>query len=195
MAKKVSNSLLSMSLTLLIVSGIAAIGLAFVYNLTKVPIEEVKKAKTKTAIEKVLPIYERFERLAIIPYDGGTDSLIFYKAFNTTEELVGIAVETFSNKGFGGQIKIMVGFLPDLTIYNTAVLEHKETPGLGDKMDISKSKFSEQFKGKNLDTFNLGIQDKDIGGDVDAITAATISSRAFCDAVDRAYKTLNDIKE
>lgn len=81
----------------------------------------------------------------------------------------------------------MVGFLPDGTIHNTAVLEHKETPGLGDKMDIRKAPWSEQFRGKNPAEYRLQVR-KD-GGDVDAITAATISSRAFCDAVQRAYDT------
>ena len=80
----------------------------------------------------------------------------------------------------------MVGLLPDGTIYDTAVLTHKETPGLGDKMDKNKSKFSGQFKRKNPSTFSLKVK-KD-GGAVDAITAATISSRAFCDAIQRAYK-------
>jgi electron transport complex protein RnfG len=80
----------------------------------------------------------------------------------------------------------MVGFTPDGKIYNTSVLEHKETPGLGDKMDIRKSPWPKQFEGVNPSDFNLKVK-KD-GGDVDAITAATISSRAFCDAIDRAWK-------
>ena len=80
----------------------------------------------------------------------------------------------------------MVGFLPDGTIHNISVLEHKETPGLGDKMTKAKSDWSVQFNGKDPSDFKLMVT-KD-GGDVDAITASTISSRAFCDAVDRAYK-------
>ena len=89
-------------------------------------------------------------------------------------------------KGFSGKIEIMAGFLPSGTINNTAVVSHKETPGLGDKMDVKKSDFPIQFMGKNPATYKLAVT-KD-GGDVDAITAATITSRAFCDAVDRAYK-------
>ena len=114
--------------------------------------------------------------------DGGT--LIFFPA-KKDGELVGTAVSTFTNKGFSGNIKIMVGLLPDGTINNISVLEHKETPGLGDKMSKSKSTWSVQFNGKNPADFRLKVT-KD-GGDVDAITASTISSRAFCDAVDRAY--------
>ena len=100
--------------------------------------------------------------------------------------LVGVAVETFSNKGFGPLITVMVGLLPDGLIYDIAVISHQESPGLGDKMEKRKSDFSEQFKGKDPAILKLSVT-KD-GGDVDAITAATISSRGYCDAVRRAYE-------
>jgi electron transport complex protein RnfG len=80
----------------------------------------------------------------------------------------------------------MVGFKPDGTIHNISVLDHAETPGLGSKIEKSSSSWSEQFNGKNPTDFQLQVR-KD-GGDVDAITAATISSRAYCDAVQKAYK-------
>ncbi len=190
--KKRPNTLFNMASTLFLVASVAAVALAGVYNLTKGPIDEVKKKKTEDAISKVLPQFERIERSSVLPHDGGTDSLILYHAFQK-EELVGTAVESFTNNGFSGQFKIMVGFLPDMSIVNTALLEHKETPGLGDKMDASKSDFPEQFKGKNPESFDLKVK-KD-GGQVDAITAATISSRGFCDAVDRAYKTLVSLND
>ena len=86
----------------------------------------------------------------------------------------------------------MVGFNPDGSIFDIAVLEHKETPGLGDKIERKKSlnkktlqSWSSQFKGKNPSQNELRVT-KD-GGKIDAITASTITSRAFCDAVNRAY--------
>ena len=69
----------------------------------------------------------------------------------------------------------MAGFLPNGSIHNVTVLQHKETPGLGTKM--SEPKFSDQFPGKNPANFSLKVK-KD-GGQVDAITAATISQRAY----------------
>ena len=113
------------------------------------------------------------------------DSIICYPA-KKDGEVVAVAVETYSDKGFSKRIKIMVGFTNDGTIINTAVLDHAETPGLGDKMDKKKSDWSNQFNDKNPATYKLKVT-KD-GGNVDAITAATISSRAFTDAIDRAYK-------
>ena len=80
----------------------------------------------------------------------------------------------------------MVGIKPDGTIINYSVLEHKETPGLGSKMQEWFSSKGD-IRGLSADKNNLTVS-KD-GGDVDAITAATISSRAFLDAVNRAITT------
>ena len=98
-------------------------------------------------------------------------------------EVITLAIETISKKGFGGEVKLMVGFTPDGTIINYMVLEHKETPGLGTKMDewFKTDKKNQSILNKSLDKNNLTVA-KD-GGEVDAITAATISSRAFLDAV------------
>jgi electron transport complex protein RnfG len=71
------------------------------------------------------------------------------------------------------------------------VLSHKETPGLGTKM--TEPRFSSQFLGKNPEDFTLKVK-KD-GGQVDAITAATVSSRAYCDAIQRAFNTLKSIND
>ena len=80
----------------------------------------------------------------------------------------------------------MIGFDAKGVIQKINVLEHSETPGLGTKME--EPKFKDQFLGKSPETFRLRVK-KD-GGDVDGITAATISSRAFSDAVERAHKFL-----
>lgn len=119
--------------------------------------------------------------------DGG--ELEFYPA-KKNGELVGTAVKTYTNNGFGGKIWLMVGFNPDGTISNYSVLEHKETPGLGSKMDTWFVKDGKgDIIGKNPGGNGLKVS-KD-GGDVDAITAATISSRAFLDAVNRASAALS----
>ena len=185
MASKKESTFVTMVLTLFIVTFVASAALGYLYELTKAPIEASKLAKQTNAIMEVVPEFnnEPGNESYTMDIDGGT--LEFFPA-KKNGELVGTAVSTFTNKGFSGEVKIMVGFLPDGTIHNISVLEHKETPGLGDKMTKSKSDWSIQFNGKNPADFKLSVT-KD-GGDVDAITASTISSRAFCDAVDRAYK-------
>ncbi|MDD4385895.1 MAG: RnfABCDGE type electron transport complex subunit G [Bacteroidales bacterium] len=180
----------NMTITLLTITLLSSASLGFVYSFTKRPINDAKNAKVNGAISKVLPEFDNkptaqsFER----EVDGG--KIIFYPATKNGEP-VGTAIQTFTKNGFGGQVDLMVGFLPDATIHSIEVIAHTETPGLGDKMESGKSKFSVQFQGKNPSDFKLSVR-KD-GGNVDAITASTISSRAYCDAVQRAYDAL--IKE
>ncbi len=195
MAKK-ESTLLNMVLTLFLVTALASTALGFVYVFTKDPIAAAKLAKRNTAIEQVLPEFNNdpLQEARAVAVDG--DSLYLYPG-RKDGQLVGTAIQTFSKKGFSGYVWLMVGLLPDGTIHDIVVLEHKETPGLGDKMEKKKSydkktgkSWSSQFEGKNPDNFKLMVK-KD-GGDVDAITASTISSRAFCDAVDRAVKVYKE---
>jgi len=183
MASKRESNFINMVLTLFMVSAVAALALGAVYTVTKEPIALAKKKKLEAAIKTVLPDFDTLQAEKIALGDG-QDSLIFYTA-SKDKKIIGTAIKTYTMDGFSGKIELMVGFLQDGTINNTAVVAHKETPGLGDKMDIKKSDFPVQFMGKNPANFKLKVS-KD-GGEVDAITAATISSRAFCDAVERAY--------
>ncbi len=183
---KLESSFRNMVVVLLVITLVASLSLAAVYNVTKQPIEAARQAKKEKAIKKVLPVFGQLEEEAVLP-PTGKDPVVVYKAFNA-DTLVGYTVETYSDNGFGGRIQLMIGFLPDLSIYNTAVLKHMETPGLGDKMDVEKSNFPVQFERMKAESFPLAVK-KD-GGAVDAITAATISSRAFVDGVNRAYETL-----
>ena len=183
MGSKKESTFINMVVTLLVIAGVAAGALGGVYVLTKEPIAIAKKKKQEKAIKMVLPAFDKLESVKVPDARGG-DSLLFTYA-KKEGKVIGVAVNTYSAKGFGGYVYLMVGFLPDGTINNTAVLAHSETPGLGTKMKTPG--FKDQFNGKNPASFKLKVtKDK---GDVDAITAATISSRAFCDAVDRAYQT------
>jgi electron transport complex protein RnfG len=188
---KEDTSFKKMVLALFLVSAIASTSLGIIYALTKETITEARKLQKQSAINNVLPDFDNdpLEKIEKRSVDG--DTLYFYTALENGN-WIGTAVETFTNKGFSGKFKLMVCFTPDGKIYNISVLEHHETPGLGDKIEKEKSldkntgkSWSSQFEGKNPGEFRLSVK-KD-GGDVDAITAATISSRAFCDAVQRAY--------
>jgi Na+-translocating ferredoxin:NAD+ oxidoreductase subunit G len=185
MAKKESN-LVNMVFTLLIVTLVSSATLGYIYELTKKPIEEALLYKKTLALQLVLPEFNNnplddFRKVAI-----GKDSLNVFKG-KKDGEVTGIAVET-SAPAYGGDIRLLVGFLPDGTIREIAVLEHKETAGLGDKILKSKSNFPIQFEGKNPENFKLDVRNN--GGDVDAITASTISSRAYSVAIQKAYDAL-----
>ena len=184
----------NMVITLFVVCLVASAGVGGIYALTKDLIDAAKIAKVNSAISGVVPDFdndpssEKFE----VTTDGKTSMV--YPA-KKDGEIVGYAIAAATSKGFGGAIVLMVGFEPDGTIYNTAVISHTETPGLGDKIDVKKSDFSVQFNGKNTTIGCILNTVKKDGGDVDAITASTISSRAFCDAVETAYKTFKDIQQ
>lgn len=183
MAKK-ESTFLNMVLTLVIITGVAATTLGLVESVTREPIRVAKVKKLNNALAQVLPAFEN-QVASKVMLDGDKDSLILYTASNAAGEVVGTAIETYTEKGFSGRFSILVGFLPDGSINSTAVLAHKETPGLGDKMQRNKGDWAAQFDGVHPSEANLTVS-KD-GGDIDAITASTITSRAFCDATTRAY--------
>lgn len=183
MAKK-ESSLLNMVLTLGIICLVSSALLGFVYQVTAGPKASAELVKRTYAIGKVLPEFDNqpYTDAFKIPSIDGGDSLVCYVG-KTGGSQVGTAVQTWTLKGFSGLVRLMVGFDADGKIYNISVLEQKETAGLGAKM--TEASFLGQFKG--LDPGAKTLKVKKDGGDIDALSAATISSRAFCDAVQRAY--------
>lgn len=183
MAKK-ESSLINMVLTLFVITLISGVSLGYINELTQAPKAATQLAKKLEAIKEVVPEFDNnpAEEMYKLPISGTTDSLEFYPA-TKNGEFVGVAITSYTNSGFSGLIKLMVGLKPDGTIHNISVLEQKETPGLGTKME--EPKFKNQFLEKDPNSFNVDV--KQDGGDVDAITAATISSRAFCIATQLAY--------
>lgn len=189
---KTESTFLNMTATLVVVTLVAAGLLGTVFALTKEPIRLAELAKKNEAIANVVPGFDNepsqeVERLFL---DG--DSIFLYTA-RKGEEVLGTAVETFTNSGFSGNFKLMVGFDPDGLITDIAVIKHAETPGLGDKMEQDKSDFHVQFMGKDPATAKLQVT-KD-RGEIDAITASTITSRAYCEAVERAYKAFKQLDQ
>lgn len=182
--KKKKDTFINMVVSLFAITIIAGFSLGFVNELTVGPIEKGKIERKVNALKQVLPEFDNnpVEEVQLVKSEFAKDSVEVYPAFKNNE-FVGAAIIGSTDKGFSGLIKIMVGFTPDGTIKNIAVLEQKETPGLGTKM--KDEKFLAQYRGKNPSNYNLIVK-KD-GGDVDAITGATISSRAFCDATQMAY--------
>lgn len=183
MSKK-ESTFLSMVVSLLLITLISGFALGFVNDLTIEPKAKAKLAKKVNAIKLVLPEFDNnpVEDVKKIKTVVAKDSIEIYPAFKNNQ-FVGAAVISYSEKGFSGLVKIMVGFKADGDIQNIAVLEQKETPGLGTKM--KDESFLKQFRDKNPATFKLKVK-KD-GGEVDALTGATISSRAFSESAKMAY--------
>ena len=184
MAKKKESTLINMLVALLVIAAVSGGVLGLVYGVTKDAIAEVDQKKNEAAIKAVLPLENVTYKADTMQftYEGVNTTFPCNLAFEANGNFQGAAVKT-SEGGFGGKIDMMVGFLADGTIKGTSVLSHAETPGLGANMT---GKFKDQFVDKSPNNFKLIVK-KD-GGDVDAITAATITSRAFSKAVDKAYQ-------
>ena len=185
---KTESTFLNMLVVLTVTTLIVGAALGYVYNITKKPIAEAEKKQQIEAIQMVAPEFDNSPIKDKYSLKIGADSLeVTIFPAKKGGQKVGAAVEAITKKGFGGEIKIMVGFNADGSIRNYRVLKHAETPGLGSKMDewFRTDKNNQNILGKNPATDRLTVS-KD-GGSVDAITAATISSRAFLDAIQTAY--------
>lgn len=185
---KLQSTFKNMFLSLFSIAVVVALLLAQVNIMTAKPIAEAKARKLENAIKEVVPQFDNnpvAEAYKMATSEG--DSLTVYPA-KMGDQLVGYAINTYSNNGFSGNIQIMVGFDTESRVTNYSILSHAETPGLGSKMDEwfkDESKPKQYVIGRNLSESLLSVS-KD-GGNIDAITASTITSRAFLEAVNRAY--------
>ncbi|NLY24717.1 MAG: RnfABCDGE type electron transport complex subunit G [Bacteroidales bacterium] len=193
---KLQSSFKNMFLSLSVICLTVALLLAQVNKMTAEPIADARAMKLQNAISEVVPPFDNdpVAEAYLMP-DGMGDSLLVYPA-RSGDELMGFALNSFSNNGFSGTIRIMVGFDMEHKIVNYAVLQHAETPGLGSKMtewfrDITRP--GQSVVGRDLSQGVLSVS-KD-GGEVDAITASTITSRAFMEAVNRAYTAYSGSRE
>jgi electron transport complex protein RnfG len=191
MMSQKKSSFFNMTLTLFVITLVAGTSLGFVNDLTIGPKAKAKLERKVSALKEVLAAFDNnpVEDVVKIKSDRAKDSIEIYPG-KAGENITGIAVVGSSENGYSGLVKIMVGFNPDKTIKNIVVLEQKETPGLGTKM--KDDKFIRQFRGKDPSSFKLQVA-KD-GGDVDALTGATITTRAFCEAAQLAYDVLLEEK-
>ncbi len=176
------STLVNMVLSLGIITVVAAAALAGVYTLTEEPIAQAKAEKQKAAIGQVLPDIQfnnnPADEATEVTVDGETVTVF---PARQDGELVGMAVESHDTNGVSGLITVMYGLNAAGDITGYAVMQHAETPGLGSKMGEWFCNPAHSIIGLNAATSNLTVS-KD-GGDVDAITAATISSRAFLRAL------------
>ena len=181
------SNLLNMALCLTAVCLICAALLGGVYALTWQPIQDASAKALKASIGMVLPEGGEISEAKTATLDG-----VQYEYYeNRVEGSVNAYAVKSATNGFGGQLLLMVGVLEDGTVYNTSVLSHSETPGLGAKCNQDEN-FMAQWRGFSPDK-KIAVR-KD-GGDVDAITASTITSRAYALAVSNAVnvvKSLND---
>ena len=193
---KLDSSLKNMVMSLAIISFGASAILGGVYVLTKKPIEDAAELKKTNAIKEVLPQNNNMKigEAVEITLDSYSEKFIVYPAFEN-DKLIAVAVETFDNNGYGGQIKSMVGFDAEGNIVNYAILAMSETPGLGEKVTswFKTKRNNQDIRGKKPSEESFKVS-KD-GGEIDAITASTITSRAFLSSVKTAYNVFMEYQK
>lgn len=176
------STLFNMVAVLFTITLVASAGVGGVNMITAEAIAEAKQLAVTQAVKNVLP---EFAESSVTELAVDEIPVKVYTA-TSGNEVKGYAVETMTKMGFGGAIRMMVGFSPAGEVLNVNVLEQSETPGLGTKMCDEGNALITSVQGRNPADMKLRVK-KD-GGDVDALTAATISSRAYVDAVARAYE-------
>mgnify|MGYP000333836267 CR=1 FL=1 len=181
------STLFNMVMVLFVITLLASAGVGAVHMITEEPIAEARVKATREALKQVLPEFDETEVLR----DTIENLPVTVHTASEKGRVVGYAVESMTKNGFSGVIRLMVGFAPDGQILNIRVLEQAETPGLGTKMVDAGNPLEKSFVGRNPAQMKLGVK-KD-GGDVDALTAATISSRAYVDAINRAWMAYKSV--
>ncbi len=183
---------------LLAITLIAGLLLGFVYELTKEPIAEQKRKAVKEACMAVFQEASSFEALEYSPSQGlqeqlaamGVSSGSAYEALGSDGRLLGYVVESVSKRGYGGQIVLYAGIALDGTLNGVSILDISETPGLGMRAgDV----LVPQFQGKNVGSFVYTKTGAEAENEIDAITAATVTTRAFTNAVNGALQMAREL--
>jgi Na+-translocating ferredoxin:NAD+ oxidoreductase subunit G len=184
--KRLSSTLPNMFIVLTVISLVSASALAVTYAVTEPILAEQARQRRIQAVAEVVPEFDNAptEESFFAARDENTELFPARRG----EERVGTAVRTRTDSGYGGTIELMVGFDAEGRVSGVTVLRHQETPGLGAR--ITDDAFREQFVGLLPAREPVAVTED--GGSVDAITAATISSRAVANAVQRGWKALEE---
>ncbi len=181
------KKILQLILSLTLISAVCAAVLAIVNNATKERIANLATLKANNAARAVLPASVKAIAPVKDPADASLTAFIGY-ADDAKTQIAGYAVPGLTAKGYGGNIRLMVGLNPDRTVISYQVLAAAETPGLGS--NLTTPAFIARFKDQPAASVKVT---KD-GGKIEALTSATITSRAVCDAVADAAQRIDRIE-
>lgn len=178
------------AITLAVFALVCTAFIAFTHNLTKQVIVEQEQAQLLRVIDELLPpssydepLFDHCVMLTNEQFLGSSQALPVFTAVKEGQPQ-GYAIEAIAPDGYSGDIKLVVGVNINGSLSGVRVLNHNETPGLGDKIELSRSNWILSFNGKTL----LGEDDarwavRSDGGQFDAFTGATITPRAVVKAV------------
>jgi len=193
--KKISTTAVAM----IIFSLAASTALSISYFITKSPIDESDAKAKRIFLNQVIPadLYDNNlvkDTISIEPSSmlGNKKNIDVYRA-KKNNQVIAVIIESVAPDGYSGEIKTLVGIDKEDKILGVRVIAHKETPGLGDYIEIDKSQWIKNFDLKSLDKISekQWAVKKD-GGDFDYVSGATITPRAV---IKSTYKCLLYVKE
>lgn len=176
---------------LLAITLIAGLLLGFVYELTKEPIAEQERKAVQEACTTVFQDASSFEAVEYVPSEEMREQLAAegvisgsaYKALDSDGQLLGYVIESISKRGYGGRLVLYAGIALDGTLKGVSILDISETPGLGMR---AEEVLVPQFRDKNVYSFVYTKTGATADNEIDAITGATVTTRAFTNAVNGA---------
>ena len=177
------------ALSLSLLGLVAALLLSGVDRLTREPIALAEQRRALATLTELVPterfnndpVFDRIEQRII----GFEQPAVIHRA-RLDGEPVALIFDVTTPRGYSGDIRLLVALDPDGIVKGARVLSHRETPGLGDKIEVQRSDWIRQFSGRSLDNpLPQRWASSRRGGDFDTLTAATVTSDAVIDAVRR----------
>ncbi len=202
MSPELRTHLLKASSRMALFIGIAIVILVSVRAWVEPKIEAAQKAALQASLNELIPA-EAYDndllhdtKQVVAPEYLGTDKPVTIYRARKDGKPVAVLFETIAPDGYSGDIRLLVGIRADGRLLGVRVLEHRETPGLGDKIEKAKSNWIDSFTGKHLTPENAAqwAVKKD-GGTFDQFTGATITPRAVVKAVKKALEFFNANRE
>lgn len=186
------------AITLVVFAIVFTALMTFVYQVTKTPIEQSEAAARMSLFAQIIPdALHNNDVLKDVVQIAPNDLLGYSKpTIANIAKIDGkptaVILEAVAHDGYSGDIKLLIAINADGTISGVRVLTHKETPGLGDYIDIAKGKWIKLFDGESLNTTpEPDWKVKKDGGKFDYMVGATITPRAVVKAVAKALTYFN----
>ncbi len=182
---------------LFVITSIAALCLAFVNKVTSPVIEKNKIVTIQQTQKEVLEMAAEFEKVDVKHIDSeenGTYIEDIYRGLSSDGEVIGYVVSAVSTRGYGGDIRVMVGITSDMSINRVKITESSETAGLG--LKASNPEFIDQYIGRDIPlNVKKNISPTNKGEDIAAISGATVTSKAVTNAVNLSLDFAKSVKE
>lgn len=202
MSESVIKHALKTAITMIAFAFVGTAMLAYVFDITRAPIEASERAARLALFKQILPEHAYNNELLNETVEIAPNELLGNRLSTVAniaklnDQFAGVILEAVAHDGYSGDIKLLIAINADGTVSGVRVLAHKETPGLGDYIDIARGNWIKLFDGESLSkTPAKQWQVKKDGGQFDYMVGATITPRAVVKAVFKALQFFEQNKQ